>query len=109
MRINMKRLVLLMVLCLTGWALAQEEHPTTHPAERNGAGQAHPVLPEHATWAGSMVIVILEMFLCAAVIGVVVRLNTPEQPPEPTSHDDHGHNQHGSDASSHGGGHGHGH
>lgn len=97
----MKRLMVMTVLMgLAGGVMAQEGHaPTTSPA-----GQTQPVLPEHANWAGSMVIMIVGMFVAAAVIGVVVRLNMPEQPPEPQPHDDHGH---GHDDHGHGGGHGH--
>ena len=66
-----------------------------------------PVVPtDAAAWAGTMLIIIIAMFLMAAVIGPMVRL---EVPPE-SHHDDHGHghdHDHGHD--DHGGGHGHGH
>jgi hypothetical protein len=44
--------------------------------------------PEDGTWAGVMVIIILAMFLAAAVIGPIVRANMPEEVPETHSHDE---------------------
>ena len=62
-----------------------------------------PVAPtDAAAWAGAMVIIIVAMFLMAAVIGPMVRMEIPAEP----APDDHGHG-HGHD---HGhGDHGHGH
>jgi hypothetical protein len=49
-----------------------------------------PRFPVDATgWSGSMVIVILAMFLMAAVVGPVVRAEMKEEPAP--DHDDHGH------------------
>lgn len=108
----MRRLMIVaaMVLGMSGMALAQETAPATRESAHVGSSN-QPVLPERAVWAGSMVIVVIAMFIAAAGIGVVVRLNMPEQPPEPVHHDDHGHGDdgHGQDAHGHGGGHGHGH
>src|SRR5262245_44725465 len=99
----MKRLMLLVVLLgLTNGALAQDAHPTTARAHAD----THPVLSKDGTWAGSMVITIIGLFVAAASIGVVVRLNMPEQPPEPQPYDHgHGHDDHGQ-SGGHGGGHG---
>jgi hypothetical protein len=51
---------------------------------------------------GSVIILILGMFLAAAIVGPVVRYHEPEAPPEPSDHDDHGHGAHGHDAHAHG-------
>ena len=49
----------------------------------------HPALPERSqTWPGTTVIVILSMFLAAAVVGPIVRANTPEEVPPAHSHDE---------------------
>lgn len=118
----MKRLmVLLAVVCLTNLVIAQERAPTTapethtteHTTTSHADGDAHPVLSTNSNWAGSMVIIVIAMFVCAAVVGVVVRLNMPEAPPEPVhddhahGHDDQGHGTHGHNDHSKGGGHGH--
>ena len=49
----------------------------------------HPHISEDGGWAGAMVIVILlGFFLPAAVIGPIVRANTPEDVPPAHSHDE---------------------
>ena len=65
-----------------------------------------PVLPETSPLPGSVLIVIVGMFLAAASIGPVVRYHRPEEPPEPVLHDEHGHGAH--DVHGHGA-HGHEH
>jgi hypothetical protein len=71
---------------------------------------AQPVLPASSALGGSMLILILGLFLAAVIVGPVVRYHAPEEPPD-VSHDDHGHGVH--DAHGHGhdahGAHGHGH
>jgi hypothetical protein len=57
---------------------------------------SRPVIPpEKDPWAGAVIILILGMFLAAAIVGPVVRYHAPEEAPEPSSHDDHGHDAHG--------------
>ena len=49
----------------------------------------HPVLPDRSDhWPGTVVIVILAMFLAAAVVGPIVRANMPEEVPPAHSHDE---------------------
>lgn len=48
----------------------------------------HPTLPAEALWPGTIVTLILGSFLLAAGVGVVVRLNTPEEVPAAHSHDE---------------------
>jgi hypothetical protein len=71
-------------------------HTTSHAASEG------PVISADGAWAGVMVMIALGLFLAAAVIGPIVRLNTPEPPPV---HDDHhaGHD----DGHGHGTAHGH--
>jgi len=70
-------------------ALGAEPTTTAHGAANNAEGDAkheeadsfpHPVISEGWEWAGAMVIIILVgFFLPAAVIGPIVRANTPEE------------------------------
>lgn len=91
----MKKAIVLLILCLASWGLAADpEHGAV--ADK----QPHPQLSQDGSWAGVMVILVLGMFALAAGVGVVVRLNTLEEPP-PDAHDDHGH------TADHGHGHGH--
>lgn len=104
------------LLSTSAWTLAQEEHVATPAGAEHASAvdtHSHPTISSNSAWAGRMVIIIIAMFVAAAVVGVAVRLNTPEAPPQP--HDDHhddGHDDHGAHghASDHGHGHGgHGH
>ena len=81
-------------------AIAQEHEPTDSlaaaPAHGNAEAtdEARPVLPtDPSAWAGTMLIIIVAMFLMAAVIGPMVRMEIPIE-----THDDahgHGHGEHG--------------
>ena len=68
---------------------AAAAHPSyTHPVVRS----------DPAPWAGATVIMIIGLFLAAAVIGPIVRYHAPEAPPEPSAHaDDHADHDHGHD------------
>ncbi len=90
---------MLIVLTFASRALAQpHESPGERPAAHETAGQLHdgaaedttphPVLPANDYWAPVMLIVIAGMFLAAAIIGPVVRANTPEEVPPAHSHDE---------------------
>jgi len=94
--------------------LAADPHaPPAHAATAT-AGDAHapapaanqPVLPPLGIrWPAVMLIIVVGMFLAALIVGPVVRINLPEEPPVAHAHDDsHGHG-HGHD---HGHDHGHG-
>ena len=49
----------------------------------------HPALPDASDrWPGTVVIVILSMFLAAAVVGPIVRANMPEEVPPAHTHDE---------------------
>ena len=104
------RMFLAIVLGLTilaSRAAIAHEHAPAQPAahgtstESHRTDEARPVLPDDpAPWAGTMVIIILSMFLMAAVIGPMVRMEIPDE----SHHDDHGHG-HGHDDHAHGHGH----
>ncbi|MEO6437259.1 MAG: hypothetical protein ABIP55_16070 [Tepidisphaeraceae bacterium] len=67
---------------------------TAQPQHDHGPVYHHPTLPPpHTIWPGMMVLIVLGIFLAAAMVGVVVRLNLPDElPPEHAhGHDDHGH------------------
>jgi hypothetical protein len=54
------------------------------------AQDAMPHVSHDTRWAGSMVIVVLGLFLAAAAVGPVVRAEMPaEEEPESHGHDDH--------------------
>lgn len=57
---------------------------------------AEPTVSTNARWAGVMVLVSLGMFLASAVIGPILRANTPAEPADDGhgGHDDHGHGGH---------------
>ncbi|CAN5653571.1 hypothetical protein BH09PLA1_BH09PLA1_35860 [soil metagenome] len=105
----------LLALVSSRVALAQEHETALAPANSTGEvhpgdarpGEAHsgkshsgggPVLPaDPSAWAGTMLILIVAMFLMAAVIGPMVRMEIPVE-----SHDDHGHGDHGHEDYAHG-------
>jgi hypothetical protein len=66
----------------------------THGSARAGGAHAadpapHPALPDPSErWPGTVVIVILSMFLAAAVVGPIVRANMPEEVPPAHTHDE---------------------
>jgi len=107
----MLRIAVLMTLLLTTWSMAQEHVQTlpTTGAAAYAALQPHPALSADSSWAGVMIIIVLGMFLAAAVIGPVVIANAPEEIPQPDSHDSHGGSDHHGAAASSDHGHGHGH
>ena len=75
----------------------QMQHESGHAPAANQA-----VLPPPGIrWPAVMMIIVLGMFLAAIVVGPVVRMTLPEEPPVA-----HGHDAHDDD---HGHGHGHGH
>jgi hypothetical protein len=99
----MRIAILLMLTFNVGMAMAAEEvsHDASHEvhaashAEVTRETTPHPRISDDTTWAGAMVIVIIGMFVAAAAVGVVVRANMPDEPPQPDAHhDDHGHGSH---------------
>ena len=111
MRSTLIGLAVVVLLGLSTWARAQEHaapHETTattaHATPPDAPAARQPVPPDASPTPGSVIILILGMFLAAAIIGPVVRHHAPEAPPEPSDHDDHGHGAH-----DHAHGHGHGH
>jgi hypothetical protein len=103
----MIRICLLATLLLGGIVVAKER-PEANPAEKHAARSGetsgdefaretataeshdipHPQVPPARIWPGFVTIVILGMFLMAAVIGPVVRAHTPEEIPPAHSHDE---------------------
>lgn len=84
---------LLICLGVAAWSSAANvEHAAPGGEEHGAAGAVHaepmPVPPVGARWAGVVVIVILALFLAAAVIGPIVRANAPEEIPPAHSHDE---------------------
>jgi hypothetical protein len=65
------------------------EHDAAAAEHGENADVSHPVVLEPGpTWPGQVVIVILGMFLAAAIVGPVVRANAPEEVPPAHSHDE---------------------
>jgi hypothetical protein len=69
---------------------AGETHGSAHAGGAHADDPApHPALPDPSErWPGTVVIVILSMFLAAAVVGPIVRANMPEEVPPAHSHDE---------------------
>ena len=80
----MRYLALLLSLIICSMSLAQEAPSVAHGADN----VAHPVLSEDASWTPIMLMVIGGMFVAAAVIGPIVRLNMPEEIPPAHAHDE---------------------
>src|SRR4051812_34827565 len=103
MMLRMMLLVGLLFMIPASRSLAQE-HEAAAPATGTSAHEAsaheasahehgvdnqpHPLLPPAADWHGVMVIIILGSFLTAAMVGVIVRANMPEEIPPTHSHDE---------------------
>jgi hypothetical protein len=80
-------------------AMAQHDAPHGTVASASSAGESKPVAPaDPRPWAGPMLIIIIGMFVAAAVIGPIVRA---EAPPE-EEHASHGHDDHAHDDHAHG-------
>ena len=101
-------------------AHAAQSHAPGAPATTPHAGNSHdatasgaepaPVPPDQPYWAGPMLIIILGMFLAAAVVGPIIRSEMPDEVPVPHGHDEVvGHEDHGEHEPGHGHGHGHHH
>jgi len=111
MRSTVFGLAVVVLLGLSTWSLAQEHAAphataatTAHATPHDATAARQPVPPDASPMPGSVIILILGMFLSAAIVGPVVRHHEPEAPPEPSDHDDHGTGAH-----DHSQGHGHGH
>jgi hypothetical protein len=59
-----------------------------HPPAAHADPQPHPAFPPPSRWPGVMVIVVLGLFLAAAVVGPVVRALAPREVPPAHSHDE---------------------
>jgi hypothetical protein len=91
-------------------AVAPAPHAdVAHADNAHAASPDHrPTLPSESPWPGILIILILGMFLAAAIVGPVVRYHAPEEVPAASSHDEHGGGAHRHDAHD-GHGHAHGH
>jgi hypothetical protein len=99
MRPWISSLLLVITLGLSGAAFAAEHTPATqaeapefsHAAPRPAARPEafpHPQISANGSWAGSMAIIIFLSFIAAAVIGPIVRSETPEEVPPAHAHDE---------------------
>ena len=106
----MKRMLMIaiawaVVVGVSSFSLAADTHAAEHGGQTehsakapHGEGHAppahlayaHPTLPRaHNLWPGTMLIWVSLMFLCAVIIGPIVRSETPaEQAPHTHSHDE---------------------
>src|SRR5439155_13631545 len=78
-----------------GHSAPPREHSSAGSSEgaeaAHGAADAapHPIVPEpNSTWPVIMLFVVAGMFLAAAVIGPLVRMNLPREVPPAHSHDE---------------------
>ena len=104
----MRSMAMALVVLVAAWGLgpiaraADGPRPTDSPDSRLSSErpeapdtEPHPVIPQPSRLPGVVVILILGLFLAAAVVGIAVRQNAPEPPPPTTTHDEpdvsHGH------------------
>jgi hypothetical protein len=88
--------ILFFCVSLAQWSFAQATQDSALStdeaqalAEPSTPTEARPVLPDEPYWVPIMIILVGAMFLSAAVIGPIVRLNMPEELPPPAhSHDE---------------------
>src|SRR5262249_52284294 len=102
------------LLCLTMLgAPARAQHEAAEPATPgtpsvvSAEQEARPIQPEDPFWAGPMMIIVLGLFLAAAVVGPIVRSEMAEEPPVSHGHDDDHASAHGDHSSAPAHGHGH--
>jgi hypothetical protein len=83
----MKRSVAILLLAL---ALGIPAHAKSAapPAPQREAAPAAPVLSDHAEWAERVLIGVAVLFVAAALIGPLYRLNLPDELPPTHSHDE---------------------
>lgn len=77
-----------LLFAVTVHAADPAAHADAHAGNTEEAVQQQPVLPNKSAMPGVTVIVILGLFLAAAVIGPIVRANLPEEIPVTHSHDE---------------------
>ena len=66
-----------------------------HGDAKHALAYPHPALSKPRTlWPGLMMLIVAGMFLSAAMVGIIVAANMPDEPPPTDSHDDHGHVDH---------------
>ena len=82
-------LLLGLTLALPARAEEHEAGDAPHSAAHQADGFPHPHISTDGSWAGALAIaILLGFFLPAAVIGPIVRANTPEEVPPAHSHDE---------------------
>ena len=101
----MKQAILLCAMLTSGWAMPAQAQvidadlippPVTAPADEHAAKQsampyAHPTLAAEARWPGATVALILGMFVAAAGVGIVVKMEAEDDPAASHVHGAHGH------------------
>ena len=110
-RLSFAALLLLLLIASVTRAADPTHHPAATTTTQGGSAHAaladphhRPVLPARSPLPGTMMIVILGLFfLPAAIVGPMVGYHAPEEVPDASSHDEHGHGAH----DAHGHGHGH--
>src|SRR3954471_6181679 len=83
----MRHLALALLLMLALCAVA-EAKSTTPPAPQREAAPAAPVISGEAQWAERLLIAVAVLFLAAALIGPLYRLNLPDNILPTHSHDE---------------------
>ncbi len=88
----MRRIVAVMLFVFVARVAFAQTREAVSPGPSDAihatATESHPILDEDAYWPPIMLILIAMMFLSAAVIGPIVRLNMPEEIPPAHSHDE---------------------
>jgi hypothetical protein len=73
-------LVLVMVLSLVGMAAGAEgDHANPGAVTKHEEARGRPAIPSDPRWARTLVTVIFGLFIAAIPIGIIVRMNVPEE------------------------------
>lgn len=91
----MKKLICIWAIVMAGALTCfAAEHGAASAAAEHGGQHAvdpspHPDVPEHSVWVRPVVILIVTMFVLAALVGPVIRALMPQEMPPTHAHDEH--------------------
>lgn len=79
---------MLLLVMMTAMPALAATRPDTHPTADHHDTAPGPVISTDAQWTGQVVIIVIGLFVAAAVIGPIYRLSLPEELPVTHSHDE---------------------
>lgn len=84
----MKTILLLVAMTLAAMPALAATKPNAHSKADHHDAAPGPVISTDAQWTGQVVIIVIGLFVAAAVIGPVYRLSLPEELQVIQSHDE---------------------